>query len=85
MFGCELVDKTKFPDAAAAGTRAFAIMVAIVATIVAAGRVEEVSLAAWCSGHGYATLCIEDGLEPPERRAERARQFTYLIATSASL
>lgn len=85
MFGRELCDTAKFPEAAAAGTQAFAVMAAIVATIAAAERTEEVSLAAWCIVHGYATLCIEAGLEPPERRAERARQFTHLIATSSTM
>lgn len=46
---------------------------------------EEVSLAAWCLVHGYATLSIETGLEPSERRSERALQFARMIAASGAM
>jgi AcrR family transcriptional regulator len=80
MFACELIDTTRFADVTAAGARAFSVLRAVVATIVTTERVEDVSLAAWCIVHGYATLCIETGLEPRERRAERAHQFAAMIA-----
>lgn len=85
MFACELVNQTRFPDAAAAGAKAFAVMVGVVRTIVPQGRVDEISLAAWCIVHGYATLCIEIGLEPSDRRTERAQQFVRLIVASTRL
>lgn len=84
MFACELVDQARFPEAAAAGARAFAVLVGVVATIVPQERVDDVSLAAWCLVHGYATLCIEIGLESPDRRAERARQFGRLIVAATA-
>jgi len=83
MFAREIVDTSKFPEAAAAGAKAFAIMVAAVTSLTAAEKVEEVSMAAWCIVHGYATLCNEASLEAPERCGDRARQFTHMIATAA--
>lgn len=83
MFSRELVHIAKFPDARAISMDAFDALVEIVATLCAAERVEEVSLAAWCVVHGYATLCNEAGIEPPDRRRERARQFTDIIMTYA--
>lgn len=83
MFACELIDKSRFADVAEAGDRSFAVLQAIVGTIVSPDRLEETSLAAWCIVHGYATLCIETALEPAERREERARQFARLIANSS--
>lgn len=83
MFACERIDHARFPEIADAGDRAFAVLRATVGTMVAADRVEPVSLAAWCIVHGYATLCIETGLEPPDRRAERSRQFARTIAAAA--
>lgn len=85
MFACERIDQRRFPEVADAGSRSFAVLRAIVATFVGEERIEEVSLAAWCLVHGYATLCIETRLEPSERRFERAGQFARLIASSAAL
>lgn len=84
MFGGELVDRARFPDAVTAGGRAFVVMADIVATIAPPTRVADISLASWCIVHGYASLCIEAGLEPPDRRTARARQFARLIAASAA-
>lgn len=84
MFACELIDKNRFAEVAEAGGRSFAVMQAIVATIVRPDRLEQTSLAAWCIVHGYATLCIETGLEPIERREARARQFARLIANASA-
>lgn len=82
MFSRELVDVAAFPDAAAASADAFSALVTVVSTMCPSDRVEEVSLAAWCIVHGYATLCNEAGLETPDRRSERVRQFTHLFASS---
>lgn len=84
MFARELVDIAKFPDASAASANAFSALVAIVATLCPPERVEELSLAAWCIVHGYAALCNEAGIEAPERRSERARQFTNIIMSSVA-
>jgi len=85
MFARELVDVTKFADAAAASADAFGVLSAVVATLCRREQVEDVSLAAWCIVHGYATLCNEARIEAPERRSERARQFTRIIVTSAAI
>ena len=83
MFSRELVDLSRFPAAARAGTAAFEKLKEIVAAFTAADRVEELSLAAWSLVHGYATLCIEVALEPVDRRAERARLFARIIRVAA--
>lgn len=79
MFSQELVDLSRFPLAAQAGTAAFDKLKEIVAAFVPAHRVGELSLAAWSLVHGYATLCIEIALEPAGRRGERARLFARII------
>jgi AcrR family transcriptional regulator len=83
MFSRELVDLSRFPTAAAAGAAAFGKLVAIIASFAPAGHVNELSLAAWSIVHGYATLCIETGLEADERRPERARLFARIIRAAA--
>lgn len=83
MFSRELVNLSRFPAAAAAGAAAFGKLVSIIASFAPAGRVDELSLAAWSVVHGYATLCIETRLEADERRPERARQFARIIRTAA--
>jgi AcrR family transcriptional regulator len=83
MFSRELVDLSRFPAAAAAGAAAFGKLVAIVGSFAPAARVDELSLAAWSMVHGYATLCIETGLEADHRRPERARRFARIIRTAA--
>jgi AcrR family transcriptional regulator len=84
MFSRELVDLSRFPEAAAAAAASFASLTAIVATLTTPDRVDEVSLAAWCLVHGYATLCIETGLEGESRRAQRARLFARIIRGDAN-
>lgn len=79
MFSQELVDLSRFPLAAQAGSAAFDRLKEIVAAFAPAHRVAELSLAAWSLVHGYATLCIEIALEPAGRRAERARLFARII------
>jgi len=83
MFSRELVDVARFHEAAAAGAACYASLREIVATLTAADRVAELSLAAWCFVHGYATLCIETSLKDEGRRAERARLFARLIRADA--
>jgi AcrR family transcriptional regulator len=83
MFSQELVDLSRFPAAAQAGTAAFDKLKQIVAAFAPSDRVRELSLAAWSLVHGYATLCIEISLEPVGRRAERARLFAGIIGVAA--
>lgn len=83
MFARELVEIAKFPEAAAASADAYAALSVVVATLCPANRVGDLGLAAWCIVHGYATLCNEAGIEAPERRSQRARQFSLIIAASA--
>lgn len=84
MFSRELVDLSRFPGAAAAAAAAFGHLCAIVATMAREDQVEELSLAAWCLVHGYATLCIETDLETEDRRTERARLFARIIREATS-
>lgn len=83
MFSRELVDLSRFPAAAQAGTTAFSKLKEVVAAFAPADRVPELSLAAWSLVHGYATLCIEVALEPDARRGARARLFAHIIRTAA--
>lgn len=83
MFSRELVNLSRFPAAAQAGTVAFDKLKEIVAALAPADRVGELSLAAWSLVHGYATLCIEVALEPASRRVERARLFARIIRVAA--
>lgn len=79
MFSQELVNLSRFPAAAQAGTAAFGKLKEIVSAFTPASRVQELALAAWSLVHGYATLCIEVGLDPVDRRAARARFFARII------
>jgi AcrR family transcriptional regulator len=84
MFSAELVDLSRFPAAARAGSMAFGKLKEIVAVFAPADTIGELALAAWSLVHGYATLCIELGLEPPAPRAARARLFARIIRAAAS-
>jgi AcrR family transcriptional regulator len=84
MFSRELVYVSRFPDAAAAAAAAFGSLSGIIATLTSAERVAELSLAAWCLVHGYATLCVENALEAKSRRAQRARLFARIIRRDAA-
>jgi AcrR family transcriptional regulator len=79
MFSQELVNLSRYPAAAQAGATAFAKVKEIVAAFAPADAVPELALAAWSLVHGYATLCIEVGLESADRRAARARLFAHII------
>ncbi len=83
MFSRELVDLSRFPTTARTAASAFDKLVQIVAAFAPPERVKELSLAAWSLVHGYATLCIETGLEGEELRARRARLFARIIRTDA--
>ena len=83
MFSRELVNLSRFPAAAAAGSSAFDRLTAIVAALAPPEQVRELALAAWSLVHGYATLCIEVGLEAESRRAARARLFARIIRSAA--
>jgi AcrR family transcriptional regulator len=83
MFSRELVDVSRYPAAASAGSQAFGKLKEIVATFARADRVDELTLAAWSLVHGYATLCIEVNLEPDGRRRARARLFACIIHSAA--
>lgn len=83
MFSRELVDLSKFPDAAAAGASAFGQLAAVVARFAAPDRLDELSLAAWSLVHGYSMLCIEANIESAVRHSERARLFARIIKAEA--
>jgi AcrR family transcriptional regulator len=84
MFSRELVDRARFPEVAAAGSAAYAALVEIIAAFSGKQQREELSLAAWSLVHGYATLCLESGLEDESLREERAHLFAELIRGYAS-
>jgi AcrR family transcriptional regulator len=84
MFSKELVDLSRHPAAQAAASASFEHLVAIVSALTSPETVADLSLVAWSLVHGYATLCIETGLEGPERRSARARLFASTIAASTS-
>ena len=82
MFSKELVAIKRHPTADAASHTAFGRLVEIVASLVPPDSVSDLSLVAWSVVHGYATLCIEAGLEGPERAPERARLFARTFPAS---
>jgi AcrR family transcriptional regulator len=84
MFSRELVNLSRFPAAAAAGGRAFEKLTGVVAAFAPPAQVGDLALAAWSLVHGYATLCIEVGLESDSRRAARARLFARVIRGAAA-
>lgn len=85
MFSRELVDLSRFPAAAHAGSTAFGKLKEIVAAFAPADSVRALALAAWSLVHGYATLCIELGLEPVALRRSRARLFARIIRAAAGV
>jgi hypothetical protein len=54
------------------------------AAIAPPERLDALGLAAWSMVHGYATLCIESGLEGAEQRQARTRLFAEIIAAFAA-
>lgn len=85
MFARELVDLSKFPDAGAAAAKAFGALVAVIEAMSPADLVEELSLAAWCLVHGYATLCNEAAIEHPDQRHARSQLFATIISASTNV
>lgn len=84
MFSRELVDLSWFPDAQGVADAAYDSLRTIVAGLAPPARVEELALAAWCLVHGYATLCLETGLEGAAQRAGRARLFARMVRVDAA-
>jgi AcrR family transcriptional regulator len=83
MFGKEFVDISQHKDAQAAASNGLTELSTIIAGVAPAQTVEDVTLVAWSLVHGYTSLCIEAGLEGPEKRAERARLFSRTIVALA--
>ena len=83
MFSKELVDLPRHPEARAAAGASFDRLAEIVGAVASPDTVAELSLAAWSLVHGYATLCIEIGLEEPRLRRTRADLFACILAASA--
>ena len=83
MFGKELVDISQHHDAQAAASTGLTELSTIIAGLVPASAVQDVTLVAWSLVHGYTSLCIEAGLEGGEKRAERARLFARTVEALA--
>lgn len=83
MFASELVDPASHPQVQAGHSSPLAIVGGIVASMAAPEDAADLTLAAWALVHGYATLCIEAGLEGPDRREGRAALFARIIAAAA--
>ncbi len=84
MFSKELVDLSRHATAQVASSGSYAQLTAIIGAIAAPEAVADLSLAAWSLVHGYATLCLETGVEGPEKRMARAALFARIIAAAAS-
>jgi AcrR family transcriptional regulator len=83
MFGKEFVDLSQHHGAQAAAGTGLAELSAIVAGLASGPAVPDAALVAWSLVHGYTSLCIEAGLEGPEKRAERARLFARTVEALA--
>lgn len=83
MFQRELVDLARFPEAAAAGSAAFARIATLVASFTAEDKAASLAVAAWAMVHGYATLMIETGFEQTSEIDGRARLFAELVGGAA--
>ena len=79
MFGRELVDLSRHPDAQRAASAALAELSGIVGSLAPGRDVGDATLAAWSIVHGYTSLCIEAGLEGTEWRQQRAALFARAI------
>lgn len=84
MFASELVDPALHPKVQAGPGTALAIVGGVVAGMADPAEAADLTLAAWALVHGYALLCIEVGLEEPDRREERAALFARIIAAAAA-
>lgn len=84
MFQRELVDLSKFPEAAGASAQAFARLARLVEAIVGEADALDRSISAWSLVHGYAVLSIELEFEPVDLIASRAALFAKLISGEAT-
>ncbi len=82
MFASELIDPASHPQVQAGHGSALAIVEGVVASLASPEAAADLTLAAWALVHGYAVLCNEVGLEPPERREARATLFARIIAAA---
>jgi AcrR family transcriptional regulator len=80
MFSKEIVDLSRHPAAQAAAAAAFRCLAEVVGGIATPDTTADLALASWSIVHGYATLCIEMGLEAPDQRPARAKLFASLIS-----
>ena len=83
MFSKELVDLQRHPAAQAAAAVSFGRLADIIGAMAPPDTVGSLTLVAWSLVHGYATLCLETGLEGPERRGARAALFAGVVASAA--
>jgi AcrR family transcriptional regulator len=84
MFGSELPASASYPELAAVGHAAFAVLTDAIAAcqqagLVRADPVPELALAAWTQVHGLAMLLIDRQLEP-YGGATRAEELAYTVA-----
>ena len=79
MFGRELVDLRAYPEAWQSAQEALARLSEIVAALDPGSDPTDATLIAWSLVHGYTALCVETGLEPPERRHRQARAFAQAV------
>lgn len=84
MFASELIDPASHPQVQAGHGSALAIIESVVASLASPEAAADLTLAAWALVHGYAVLCNEVGLEPPDRREARATLFARIIAAAAN-
>lgn len=79
MFQSELVDLSRFPEAASAGEATHERCLAAVAAVAPEASREGLSILAWSVVHGYATLSIELSFDPPEKVRARAELIARLL------
>lgn len=83
MFSKELVDLSRHAEAKAASSASYAQLTAIIGRMASPEAVADLSLTAWSLVHGYATLCLEVGMEAPDVRHARAVLFASVIASAS--
>lgn len=79
MFGKEFVDLALHQGAEAAASNGYAALAAIISDLAPHAAVPDITLVAWSLVHGYTNLCVEAGIEGPEKRTERARLFSRTV------
>lgn len=83
MFSSELVNLAAYPEAEAACHAAYARCTTAVAAITAPARAGDLATLTWALVHGYATLMIELGIEPPGAVAKRAKTIARMVIAAA--